>query len=257
LSEHIEVGMKAALPILTLAIGLGLLSPAVAAELSVAVAANFTAPAEEIAAAFTAATGHEVALSFGASGTLYAQMTQGAPFEVFLSADDRLPQRAEAEGFGAERTVFTYAIGALVLYGPSLDAADGAATLAAGDFHHIAIADPSTAPYGAAAIQTIAALGLTEAIEPKKVIGENVTQTLQFVESGNAELGFVALSQVTGKPRAEVWQVPGDLHDPIRQDAVLLRTGEADPVARQFVDYLKGPEGRAVIEKYGYAVADD
>jgi molybdate transport system substrate-binding protein len=249
--------MKVTLSIVALAIGTALVSPSVAADLSVAVAANFTAPAGEIAKAFTAATGHEVALSFGASGTLYAQMTQGAPFEVFLSADSRLPQRAVQDGLAVESTVFTYAVGTLVLFSPSIELTDGKSVLSGGDFQHLAIADPSTAPYGAAAIQTIERLGLAEAIEPKKVIGQNVAQTLQFVQSGNAEVGFVALSQVTGEPAAAVWHVPAELYDPILQDAVLLKTGADDPAARQFVDYLKGPEARAVIEKYGYAIADD
>jgi molybdate transport system substrate-binding protein len=198
-----------------------------------------------------------VALSFGATGTLYTQMTQGAPFEVFLSADTRRPEQAVRDGLGVDGSVFTYAVGTLVLFSPSIDVSDGAAVLAGGAFQHLALAAPATAPYGAAAVQTIEKLGLTAAIEPKKVVGENVTQTLQFVQSGNAELGFVALSQVVGQPATAVWRAPLESYDPIRQDAVLLETGAADPVARQFVDYLKGPEARAIIEKYGYSIADD
>jgi molybdate transport system substrate-binding protein len=242
----------------SLALGIALAAPAAAAaDLSVAVAANFTAPAEAIADAFEAATGHHVALSFGATGTLYTQITQGAPFEVFLSADNKRPKQAVTEGLGVDGTVFTYAVGTLVLFSPTLDVADGSATLAAGGFDHLAIADPRTAPYGAAAVQAIDRLGLAAAIEPRQVVGENVTQTLQFVQSGNAELGFVALSQVIDQPASQVWHVPLDLYDPIRQDAVLLKTGEADPVAQQFVDFLKGPESRAIIARYGYGVADD
>lgn len=226
--------------------------PAAAAEVNVAVAANFTAPAEEIGAAFTAATGDTVSFSFGATGGLYTQISQGAPFEVFLSADNKRPALAVTEGFGVEGTVFTYAVGKLALYSPSLDLTDGAAVLAAGDFQHIAIADPATAPYGAAAVQTIEALGLTAALEPKKVTGENISQTLQFVDTGNAELGFVALSQVADKAPPAVWLVPAENYSPILQDAVLLKTGEANPAAAAFVEFLKGDEARAIIEKFGY-----
>lgn len=245
------------------ALGLGLAFlamsglPSSAAGLSVAVAANFTVPAEEIARDFTAATGNEVALSFGSTGTLYTQATQGAPFEVFLSADNTRPEQAVKDGIGVDGTVFTYAVGTLVLYSPSLDLSDGEAVLAAGAFNHIAIADPATAPYGAAAVQTLDRLGLAESLASKEVVGENVTQTQQFIVSGNAELGFLALSQVAGKPPSQVWTVPADLYSPILQDAVLLQPGADDAVARQFIDYLKGPEARSVIEKYGYALADD
>lgn len=231
--------------------------PAMAAEVSVAVAANFTAPAEEIGAAFTAATGDAVIFSFGATGGLYTQISQGAPFEVFLAADDRRPALAVTEGFGVEGTVFTYAVGRLALYAPSLDLTDGAAVLATGDFHHIAIADPATAPYGAAAVEAIEALGLTAALEPRKVTGENISQTLQFVDTGNAELGFVALSQVADKAPPSVWLVPPENYTPILQDAVLLKTGEANPLAAAFVAFLKGDEARAIIEKFGYELAAD
>ncbi len=227
-------------------------APAAGAETSVAVAANFTAPAEEIAAAFEAATGDSIALSFGATGGLYAQITQGAPFTVFLAADDRRPAQAVAEGFGLEGSVFTYAVGRLVLYGPGIDVTDGEAVLRAGTFEHLAIADPNTAPYGAAAMQVLDALGVAEPLSGKIVTGENITQAQQFVESGNAELGFLALSQVIGKPAPQTWIVPETLHAPILQDAVLLKTGEDDEVATAFIDFLKGEEARAIIEKYGY-----
>jgi len=226
--------------------------PAVAAELSVAVAANFTQPAEEIGRAFTDKTGDTVNLSFGATGGLYTQIAQGAPFELFLAADDKQPAQAVRDGFGVEGTVFTYAVGKVVLYSPSLDLTDGAAVLATGAFHHIAIADPRTAPYGAAAVATLDRLGLTEAITPRQVTGESITQTLQFVESGNAELGFVALSQVIGKPATQVWLVPAEDYPPILQDAVLLEAGQGNPAARAFYDFLKGPEAAEIIRKYGY-----
>lgn len=225
---------------------------AAAATVSVAVAANFTAVAEQLAADFAARTGDEVVLSFGATGALYTQISQGAPFEVFLAADDQRPLRAVDEGFGVAGTVFTYAVGRVVLYGPGLDLADGKAVLAANAFQHLAIAAPEVAPYGAAAVESLKALGLYDAVQSKIVTGENISQTLQFVETGNAELGFVAASQVIGK--ADVWVVPADLHAPIRQDAVLLKTGETNPAARAFLDYLKSPEAVAMIEAAGYSV---
>lgn len=236
----------------TLLAGLLLAAPAQAETVSVAVAANFTRVAEDLAPLFKAATGQDVTYSFGATGQLYAQITQGAPFEVFLAADDTRPALAVSEGFGVEGTVFTYAIGALALYSTSIDLADGKAVLEAGAFDKLAIADPETAPYGRAATEAIAALGLTEAIMTKLVTGENITQTLQFVESGNAEIGFVAASQVVGK--AGVWIVPAGLFEPIRQDAVLLKTGESNPAAAAFIDFLSSPAAVAVIEAAGYVV---
>lgn len=240
-------------PVLFLALSL-LSVQACAGEVSVAVAANFTRPAEEIGAAFVASTGHTVVFSFGATGALYAQITQAAPFEVFLSADNKRPTLAVEEGLAVAGTVFTYAVGRVVLYSPTLDMADGAAVLAANAFGHLAIADPETAPYGAAAMEVLAVLGLSEAVAAKIVTGENISQTLQFVDSGNAELGFVALSQVIGKPRSQVWSVPEADYSPIRQDAVLLKAGEVDPAARAFIDFLRGPEAAAIIGQYGYGV---
>jgi molybdate transport system substrate-binding protein len=243
--------MKSAF-LVTLLAGFLLTTSAQADSVSVADAAHFTKVAEELAPLFKAETGHEVTYSFGATGQLYTQITQGAPFEVLLAADDVRPALAVSEGFGVDGSVFTYAIGALALYSTSLDLADGQAVLEAGSFDKIAIADPAAAPYGQAAIETIAALGLTEAITPKLVTGENITQTLQFVESGNAELGFVAASQVVGK--TGVWIVPADLFEPIRQDAVLLKTGEANPAATAYIDFLKSDAAIAVIEAAGYVV---
>ena len=236
----------------TLLAGMLLTSAAQAETVNVAVAANFTKVAEELAPMFKAETGHDVVYSFGATGQLYTQATQGAPFEVFLSADDVRPTKSIEDGIGVDGTVFTYAIGALALYSTSLDLSDGKAILEGGDFEKLAIADPEAAPYGRAATEALAALGLTEAVAPKLVTGENITQTLQFIESGNAELGFVAASQVVGK--SGVWLVPADLFEPIRQDAVLLKTGEANPAATAFIDFLKSDTAVAVIEKAGYVV---
>ncbi|HEY0034466.1 MAG TPA: molybdate ABC transporter substrate-binding protein [Devosia sp.] len=225
---------------------------ALAETASVAVAANFTQAAEQLAPAFKAQTGHDLVFSFGSTGQLFNQIAQGAPFEVFLAADDERPAKAVAEGFAVDGTVFTYAVGELALYSTSLDVSDGRAVLEKGAFDKLAIADPATAPYGAAALQTIEALGLAVDLTPKLVTGENITQTLQFVESGNAELGFVAASQVVGK--ASVWLVPAELHQPIRQDAVLLKSGERNPAAVAFLTFLKSEEARDLIRAADYSV---
>lgn len=242
----------------SLLLGLGLAAlmsaQALAAEVSAAVAANFTKPAEELGAAFTAKTGDTVTFSFGATGQLYTQITQAAPFEVFLSADNKRPAQAVKEGFGVEGTVFTYAVGKVVLYAPTLDVTDGEAVLKANAFQHISVADPKTAPYGAAGMETLDKLGLTEALTPKIVTGENISQALQFIDSGNAELGFVALSQVIDKPATQVWRVPAEYYSPILQDAVLTKAGEANPAAKAFLEFLQSDEGKAIIEKYGYEV---
>ena len=221
-----------------------------AASVNVAVAANFTAVAEALSADFKARTGHELILSFGASGALYTQITQGAPFEVFLSADTRRPAQAIADGLAVEGTAFTYAVGKLALYSASMPVDE--AVLRAGGFAHVAIADPETAPYGSAAIETLKALGLHDDLAQKLVTGTSIAQALQFVETGNAELGFVAASQVTGKPN--VWLVPAELHTPIAQGAVLLKTGASNPVASAFLSYLRSAQAIAIIEAAGYGV---
>jgi molybdate transport system substrate-binding protein len=228
--------------------------PLQAAETRVAVAANFMQPAEEIAAAFHAATGDTAVLSFGATGAIVTQVAQGAPFAVLLAADTVRPARAVADGLAVGGTAFTYAVGRLVLYSPTIDATDGEAVLRAGAFRHLAVANPATAPYGGAARQVLDALGLTAALSGRIVTGESVTQALQFVESGNAELGFVSQSQVIGKPPRRIWTVPTHLHERIAQDAVLLRDGESDPVAKAFLEFLGEEEARAIIESYGYEV---
>jgi molybdate transport system substrate-binding protein len=239
---------------LLLGVSVALLAPAHGAEVNVAVAANFTKVAEDLAAAFKAKTGDYLVLSFGATGALYAQITQGAPFEVLLSADNKRPKQAVEEGLAVDGTVFTYAIGKVVLYSPSIDVTDGEAVLKAGDFEHLAIADPKVAPYGAAAVEAMTKLGVDAALTPRKVVGESISQTLLFVESGSAELGFVALSQVIGKAAGYQWVVPAELYTPIRQDAVLLKTGEGNSAAKAFLDYLKTDEAISIIEKAGYTV---
>jgi molybdate transport system substrate-binding protein len=230
--------------------GLAFVPQAHAETASVAVAANFTGVAEKLAEAFKTATGDEITLSPGASGALYTQISQGAPFDIFLSADDTRPAKAVADGFGVDGSVFTYAIGSLALYSTSIEVTDGEAVLKADAFAKLAIADPKTAPYGQAAIETLTKLGLLDALTPKFVTGENITQTLQFVDSGNAEVGFVAASQVIGKDH--VWIVPAELHEAIKQDAVLLKTGAENTAATGFLEFLKSDAAVAVIEASGY-----
>lgn len=224
----------------------------------VAVAANFTAPMQKIAAAFAHDTGHRAMLAFGATGKFYAQIRNGAPFDVLLAADEQTPQRLEGEGQGVAGSRFTYAVGSLVLWSPRegyVDAQGG--VLTSGDFRHLAIANPKTAPYGAAALQTLDRLGLRERLQSRFVQGENIAQTHQFVASGNAELGFIALSQVIEDGRiasGSAWRVPADQHQPIRQDALLLVHGRDNPAAQALLDYLKGDSARALIRAYGYEV---
>lgn len=231
-----------------------LATPAIADQTNVAVAANFTDAANEIAAAFKAETGHEAVLSFGSTGQLYTQITQDAPFEVFLAADAERPAKALEDGLGVEGTDFTYAIGKIVLWSADADLVKGEDTLKSDGFEKIAIANPETAPYGAAAVEAMKALGVHDALQPRIVQGNNIAQTYQFVETGNAELGFVALSQVAGSEAGSRWVVPADLYAPIEQDAVLLKKGADSVAAKAFLEFLKGPTAAAVIEKYGYGV---
>jgi len=225
---------------------------ATAAQTNVAVAANFTDAAKEIAAAFQKKTGHEAVLSFGASGQFYTQITQDAPFQVFLSADDERPKKLVDDGLGIADSRFTYAIGKLVLWSRNADLVKGEATLKANAFTKLSIANPAAAPYGAAAIETLKALKIYDAVQPKVVQGNSISQAFQFIDSGNAELGFVALSQLAGNTSGSRWLVPAALYTPIRQDAVLLKKGASNEAATAFISFLKGPEARAVIEKYGY-----
>lgn len=229
--------------------------PAHAGEINVAVASNFAEPAREIAAAFEAKTGHKAVLSFGATGQFYAQIRQDAPFTVFLAADEETPGKAVEEGLAVADQRFTYAVGRLVLWSRDAAMVTGADTLKTAAFEKIAIANPATAPYGAAAVQTMKALGVYEALRPKIVQGNNIAQTFQFVETGNAAVGLVALSQVAGRTGGSRWPVPESMHAPIRQDAVLLKKGADNEAARAFLGFLKGPEAGAVIARYGYGTA--
>ena len=230
-------------------------SAAMAADTQVAVAANFTEPAKEIAAAFKAATGNTAVLSFGSSGQFYAQMSHGAPYEVFLSADAERPTAAERDGLGVGGTRFTYAVGRLVLYSKTPGLVDGAgAVLKGGKFAKLSIADPAAAPYGTAAVQTMTKLGVYAALKPKIVQGSSITQAYQFVDTGAAELGFVALSQVINVAGGSRWTVPAADHAPIDQQAILLSPGRDSAAAKAFLAFLKGPQAVAIIKKYGYEV---
>ncbi|HLZ74042.1 molybdate ABC transporter substrate-binding protein [Phenylobacterium sp.] len=226
-----------------------------AADTQVAVAANFTEPAKEIAAAFKASTGNTAVLSFGSSGQFYAQMSHGAPYEVFLSADADRPAAAEKEGLGVAGARFTYAVGRLVLYSRTPGLVDGAgAVLKGGKFAKLSIADPAAAPYGTAAVQTMTKLGVYAALKPKIVQGSSITQAYQFVDTGAAELGFVALSQVINVAGGSRWIVPAADHAPIDQQAILLKTGQDNAAAKAFLAFLKSPQAVAIIRKYGYEV---
>lgn len=234
---------------------LGLAVPALAAETKVAVAANFAEPAKAIAARFKARTGHDATLSFGSSGQFYAQIANGAPYEVFLSADRERPEKAEAEGLGVAGSRFTYAIGRLVLYSKTPGLVDGrGAVLSQGRFQKLAIADPRTAPYGVAAVETMKKRRVYQALQPRLVQGTSITQAYQFVETGAAEVGFVAASQLIGVKGGSRWLVPASDHTPIDQQAVLLKTGANSAAAQAFIRFLKGPEARAIIQRYGYEV---
>ncbi len=225
-------------------------------DVPVAVAANFTVPMQKIAAEFEKETGHKAQLSFGATGKFYAQISNGAPFEVFLSADDETPARLESEKLAVAGTRFTYALGRLVLWSARENYVDGKGeVLARSEFQHLALANPKTAPYGAAGLDVLRKLGVLESVRPKLVQGENISQTYQFVGTGNAELGFVALSQVfrDGKiASGSAWIVPANLHEAIRQDAVILSKGQGKPAAAALMNYLKGEKARAIIRAFGY-----
>jgi molybdate transport system substrate-binding protein len=228
-------------------------APAEAGTTHVAVAANFTEPAKEIAALFKQKTGHEAVLIFGASGAFYTQITHSAPFEVFLSADTERPKMAIDNGFAVPDSLFTYAIGRLVLWSRVVDVTNGEAALKAGNFSKLSIANPIAAPYGTAALETMKALGVYDALKPKIVQGNSIAQAFQFVDTRNAEVGFVALSQLHGQTEGTRWEVPENLHAPIRQDAVLLKTGANSEASKAFLAFLRGPEAAAIIAQFGYA----
>ncbi|WP_439865566.1 molybdate ABC transporter substrate-binding protein [Pseudomonas syringae] len=248
--------LRATLKFSALALTAFVTSSAFADEVQVAVAANFTAPIQAIAKDFEKDTGHTLVAAFGATGQIYTQIKNGAPFEVFLSADDTTPAKLEQEGDTVKGSRFTYAIGTLALWSAKEGYVDSKGdALKANQYQHLSIANPKTAPYGLAATQVLSKLGLTEATKAKIVEGQSITQAYQFVSTGNAELGFVALSQVykDGKlTSGSAWIVPDSLHDPIKQDAVILAKGKDNAAAKALVEYLKGPKAAAIIKSFGY-----
>lgn len=229
-----------------------------AGEVQVAVAANFAGPLARIGEGFTAATGHVLKISAGATGKFYTQVISGAPFEVLIAADDETPKKLAAEGHAVAGTNFTYAIGKLVLWSAQPGFVDDqGAVLASDKVKHVAIANPKVAPYGAAAMEVIKARGLSDAVTPKLVTAESIAQAYQFVATGNAEIGFVALSQVAvpGKPTpGSYWAVPANLYGEIRQDAVLLKAGADNPAAKALLEYLKSEAAKKLIREFGYGL---
>jgi molybdate transport system substrate-binding protein len=230
-------------------------NPADAATVHVAVAANFTGPAREIAALFENKTGDTAELSFGSTGQLFTQISQGAPFGVFLAADEKRPQMAVDEGFAVPGSLFTYAVGRIALYSADPNRVTGPQSLTTPLPDKVAVANPALAPYGMAAIETMKNLGVYDRLMNRLVQGENIAQAFQFVQTGNAELGFVALSQIADATDGSRWVVPKVLYTPIRQDAVLLTAAGDDPAAKAFLAFLKSNDAKAVIAKYGYATA--
>ena len=226
---------------------------AIAGKTRVAVASNYTSAAKAIGVLFEKETVHSVIFSFGATGQLYTQITQGAPYDVFLAADQARPARAVENGYAVRGSRFTYAEGRLVLFTRDASREIGKSTLTEGKLLRIAIANPVTAPYGVAAVSVMQALGVYKALRPHLVRGMNIAQTYQFAFTGNASLGFVALSQIAGRTGGSHWLVPNDLHSAIAQAAVLLRHGAQNVAAHAFLAFLKGNDARRVSEMFGYS----
>ncbi len=223
-----------------------------AGELKVAVAANFMTPLVKISEVFTKETGHKLVISSGATGKFYSQIREGAPFEVLLSADQDTPKKLVADNFAVADTQFTYAVGKLVLWSPKDKFVDGkGAVLKSESVTHIAMANPKLAPYGAAAKEFLKKAGLWKSLESKMVYGENIAQTHQFVSTGNAEVGFVAMSQIKNANGSH-WLVPDSEHAPLKQDAILLKAGKNNPVAKKFFEFLKEKKTKEIIADFGY-----
>lgn len=228
------------------------------ADIHVAVASNFSATFKEIAEAYSAETGVKVLPSYASTGKLYAQVLHGAPYTLFLAADVATPEKLEQAGLTVADTRKTYAIGSLVLWSVRAGVVDGQGdVLRQGQFTRLAMANPKTAPYGMAAYQVLMRLGIWGRLRPRLVMGENIAQTYQYVSSGNAELGFVALSQVQGKPVGSMWHVPQNLHDPLMQQMVILRSGQNDPQVRGLYDFLLGERVGRLLVSHGYGLPMD
>ncbi len=243
---------------LTAVWALGSVASLVHAEVvQVAVAANFTEPAKALATVFEKTTGHQAKLSFGATGAFYSQIKNGAPFDVLLAADDERPKRLEAEGDAVPGSRFTYAVGQLVLWSAKPGFVDGKGqVLKNGQFNKLSIANPKNAPYGAAAVQAMEKMGLAASLQPKLVTGESIGQAYNFIATGNAELGFVAMSQVLqgGELKSgSMWVVPAALHEPIVQDAIILKRAAGNPAAQAWMALLRSPETQAFIRGFGYS----
>ena len=227
-----------------------------AATVLVAVASNFTKPMTEIAAEFEKATGHSANLSFGSTGKFVAQLENGGPFEILLAADEKAPEKLEKAGLTVEGSRFIYALGKLVLWSAKPGYVDDQGKiLESGDFKHVALADPKLAPYGAAAIELLKSRNLLTKLQPLFVLGENIAQTYQFISTSNAELGFIALSQVIENGKIATgsgWIIPSDQYSPIKQGAVLMKQGAENPAAPALMNFLKSAPALAIIEKYGY-----
>lgn len=230
-----------------------------AGEVRVAVASNFLAPLKALVAAYEQDHPDRIRISAGSTGKLYAQIVNGAPFDLFLAANAREPERLAETGAAVADSRFTYARGQLALWagGQPLAAAEMPAGICQGDYRRLAIANPKTAPYGAAALQVLDALDCTAAVQAKLIRGENISQAYQFVASGNADYGFVALSQLHGADAGSYWVVPESLHDPIDQQGVLLKAGLNNPAAIDFLDYLRSPAALEIIRGFGYSVGSD
>jgi molybdate transport system substrate-binding protein len=249
---------KHRLLILSTLLATALLSSRLAAEeVRIAVAANFTDVTRQIAPLFEQATGHTTRISYGSTGMLFSQIENGAPFDLYLAADIRRPVQAEAAGLAVPGSRFIYARGKLVLWSANQGAFEaGESFLKQGEYAHAAIANPETAPYGLAARQVMEHLGVWQTLQPRLVRGDSIAQTFQFVATGNADIGFVACSQVKAwqKTPGTTWEIPADYYDPIDQAAVLLKRGENNPAALAFLGFLKRDSTRAVIERFGYGV---
>jgi molybdate transport system substrate-binding protein len=238
-------------------------SPSASAAMTlVAVASDFNKPMTEIAEAFKKATGHEAKLSFGSSGKFFSQIQNGGPFEVYLSASEHYPLELEKSGHAVAGSHFVFAIGKLVLWSARTDLIDGSAKILETDsFQYLAIANPEHAPYGIRAVEVMKNLGIFEKLQPRLVYGENIAQTFQFVSTGNADLGFVALAQVIDVDNGRIgsgsgWLVPDTLHGPFRQMAVLLKTGTDNPASHALLEFLKSPPALAIIKKYGFGLPE-